>query len=97
MEIITTWLQNHPDAMVWMLIAVAAKAVLGAVVDALLTVRAELDKTPETDDTWFEKFVTFMRLLWVFVGKFAANFAGFKGKESVKEQVSKIAGKGDGK
>lgn len=94
MEMITEWFINHPKAMTLILILVAAKAILGAVVDALLTVRAEIDKTPDTDDTPFEKFVTFMRLTGVFISKFAANFAGFKGQKSVKQQVSQIvAGK----
>ena len=87
---ITAWLQAHPKAMAVILVLVVAKVVLSMLVDALLTVRAEIDKTPETDDTAFEKFVTFMRLVGVFIGKLAANFAGFKGTKSLKSQVTTI-------
>jgi len=97
MDILTEWLIAHPKVMAWIMIFVMAKVIFSMIVDALLTVRAEIDKTPETADTPFEKFVEGMRLFGVFLSKLAANFAGFKGTRSVKSQVNEIAGKGDGK
>lgn len=51
MENIVAWVQGH-----WMQITV----IYLAVHKLLVSVRDALDKTPATDDNWFEKLVTAM-------------------------------------
>ena len=49
-------------------------------VDAIVSTRAEWDKTPNIDETWYEKTLTFLATAVKFLGKIAAQLSGFRPK-----------------
>ena len=77
-NILINFFDQHPNLMKYFIMLVVANMILKAVVDSLQAVREQVDKTPDTDDTQFEKFVTFTRLIGVFFSKMAGYFVGIR-------------------
>lgn len=73
---LVNWLSDHAWIGVLISVFLLVHTALKGFQDGLEKLRAEFDKTPETDDNAFEKFVTgfgkFMKLLG-YVAKYAAG------------------------
>jgi hypothetical protein len=74
------YLLSHPQLLAFIVAYLAAVKVITVVVDALVSSRAEWDKSPLTDDTWYEKAFTFVVRTVGFMGKIAAHLSGFRPK-----------------
>lgn len=70
----------HPKLAALLLLLVAIHTAVKAFVDALVSSRAQWDKTPATDDTWYEKTLTFLVRVLQVTGKAVAYMAGFRPK-----------------
>ena len=76
----TSWLAEHPRAMATIVVLLALKAAVSVFVDSLVSSRAQWDKTPLTDDTWYEKALTWSVRILAVLGKATAALAGFRPK-----------------
>lgn len=71
---------DHPKLQAFLLAFIVVHTATKAFVDALVSSRAEWDKTPLTDDTWFEKALTWTVRILAMTGKVVAYLAGFRPK-----------------
>lgn len=88
MDALIGWVLNyvneHPNVMSILLIFIVVHTAVKAFFDSLVSSRAEWDKTPLTDDTWYEKTLTWGVRILGFTGKIVAYLAGFRPKSKVE-------------
>lgn len=70
----------HPKLAAFLLLFIALHTAIKAFVDALVSSRAQWDKTPTTDDNWYEKALTVAVRILAVTGKAVAYMAGFRPK-----------------
>ena len=81
MENLISIMNNNAWVGVLLASLLAIHTVLKAANDALQSIRAEVDKTPATDDNGFERFVTKFNHFMAFMGKIAGYLIGFRSKK----------------
>ena len=79
-NIVGSFLLNHPKLMAALVAYLVVQKVIATVVDSLVSTRAEWDKTPESDDTWYERAFSFVAHVVKFSGRVAAQLSGFRPK-----------------
>lgn len=77
---------QHPKLASLILMLVVIHTAVKAFVDALVSSRAQWDKTPTTDDTWYEKALTVAVRTLAVTGKALAYLAGFRPKAKAEIQ-----------
>lgn len=72
---------SHPKLASLILLFVVVHTAIKAFVDALVSSRIEWDKTPDLDETWYEKALTAAARVLTVTGKALAYLAGFRAKK----------------
>jgi len=79
-SMVGNFLLAHPQLLAVLVGYLVIVKVVAAVVDSLVSSRAEWDKTPLTDDNLFERALTIAVRVVGFLGKIAAQLSGFRPK-----------------
>lgn len=88
-SIVGNFLLAHPQLIAFLVAYLVFVKVVTAVVDALVSSRAEWDATPQTDDTWYEKALTSLVRIAGILGKIAAYLSGFRPKPKAETLIEK--------
>ena len=78
------YLNAHPKLMAGLVAVLVINLAVKAFVDSLVSSRAQWDKTPLSDDTWYEKALTWAVRITGLLGKAAAYTAGFRPKSKAE-------------
>lgn len=77
---LTNYLVAHPQILALMIMFIVVHTAVKAFVDSLVSSRADWDKTPMVDETWYEKALTIAGRVLTVTGKMAAYLVGFRSK-----------------
>lgn len=80
LNFVSNFFNSHPQIAALLLAIVVVHTAVKAFVDALVSSRAQWDATPASDDTWYEKMLTFLVRVLTVTGKAVAYIAGFRPK-----------------
>lgn len=78
--IVGNFLLERPQLLAFLVAFLTAVKIITVVVDALVSSRAEWDKTPLTNDNWHERAFAVVVRGVQFLGKIAAALSGFRPK-----------------
>lgn len=81
---ILAYITDHPKIGAALVLFLVVNTAVKAFVDSLVSSRAQWDKTPQTDDTWYEKALTWSSRILVILGKMTAYMAGFRPKSKAE-------------
>jgi len=81
---VADYLAAHPKLMAALVAFLVFNTAVKAFVDSLVSSRAQWDKTPLTDDNWYEKALTWAVRILGLTGKAAAYMAGFRPKSKAE-------------
>jgi hypothetical protein len=85
----TNYLLAHPKLLALMVVVVVIHTAVKAFVDSLVSSRAQWDKTPDVDETPWEKALTIAVRVLAVTGKAVAYMAGFRPKSKAEIVVEK--------
>lgn len=79
-DLLVGFFTQHPNFIIYMVVFITLNTIMKAVVDSLASSRAQWDKTPLTDDTWYEKALTWSVRVMAVIGKVALYLVGVRSK-----------------
>lgn len=79
--LVGSYLTAHPKLMAAAVTVLIVHTAVKAMFDSLVSSRAQWDQTPLSDDTWYEKALTWSVRILALTGKVVAYIAGFRPKK----------------